>query len=266
MKRELTIDEIERQGPNDPIWVINTTGDHPRTNGQTGELTLEIPIPGAPSEKLKLPASWLPVCLTNRVPRKHLLETPLLRRHADEKLLKFITAEYAAVLSNYEGADEERAEIAERQAQITRSSSARTLEDTPVKVLMQGEKDPRAAKSFAELSEVEDGVVRNKRAPDIPDSYLSDDAPAAPSSVAHFQSGAPSTANPNFSSEFNSWVLAVSNKTDIETLNRLRLDGKRFKRAEVEQWAKSGALQNKPKTLASVQRTLSRTADKPASK
>lgn len=266
MKRELTIDEIERQGPNDPIWVINTTGDHPRTNGQTGELTLEIPIQGAPSEKVKLPASWLPFCLTNRVPRKHLLETPLLRRHADEKLIKFITPEYARVLSTYEGADEERAEIAERQSQITRASSARTLEDTPVKVLMEGEKDPRAAKTFAEHADMEEGITRNKRAPDIPDSYLSDDAPEAPTSVASFQSGSATSANLNYSSEFNSWVLAVSSKTDIETLNRLRLDGKRFKRAEVESWAKSGALKNKPKTLASVQRTLSRTAGKPVGK
>lgn len=250
MKRELTINEIEQQGPNEPIWVINTSGDHPRTK-QIGELILSVPIQGAPTEHLKLPATWLPFNLTNRIPRRHLLETPLLRRYADDKLIKFITPEYAEILSNYEGAEEERAEIAEREAQKVKASSARSLEDAPVKVLMGSEaRNANDAKTFADYAEEE---LPQKRVPSVSDDYISSKV-----TIKQTPGATASTATIEVSPEFNSWMQSVANKNDVQTLNALRTMGKQFKRAEVEFWMKSGALVNKPKTLASVQRTLSR--------
>lgn len=250
MKRELTINEIEQQGPNEPIWVINTSGDHPRTK-QIGELILSVPIPNAPTEHIKLPASWLPYCLTKRIPRRHLIETPLLRRYADDKLIKFITAEYAEILSNYEGADEERSDLANREAQKVKASSARSLEDAPVKVLMGSEaRNANDAKTFGEFAEEE---LPQKRAPEVSDAYIS-------SKVTIKQTGpaTPITAAIGVSPEFNSWMQSVANKNDVQTLNSLRTMGKQFKRKEIEFWVNSGAIASKPKTLASVQRTLAR--------
>jgi len=255
MKKELTINEVERQDPQEPIWVINTSGDHPRTK-QIGELILAVPIPNAPAEHIKLPATWLPYCLTNRVPRRHLLETPLLRRYADDKLIKFITPEYAELLNNYEGADEERAEIAEREAKITQAASARSLEDAPVKVLMDGQRNASEAKTFAELA-AED-VGRIKRAPDLSDDYIA----SRTGTIKQTTAAHPSTDAAEVSSEFNSWMIGVANKNDVQTLNSLRTNGKRFKRKEIEFWVASGALANKPKTLESVRRTLNRVKTK----
>lgn len=252
MKRELSINEVEQQGPNEPIWVINTSGDHPRTK-QIGELILSVPIPNSPTEHIKLPATWLPFNLTKRITRRYLIDTPLLRRYADDKLIKFITKEYAEILSNYEGAEEERAEIAAREAQITKASSARSLEDAPVKVLMGSEaRNANEAKTFAEFAEDD---LPQKRAPDVSDDYISSKVTIkqAPASA-----GTASTAATAVSPEFNSWMQSVANKNDVQTLNSLRTMGKQFKRKEIEFWVASGAIANKPKTLESVKRTLSR--------
>ena len=251
MKKELTINEVERQDAQEPIWVINTSGDHPRTK-QIGELILAVPIPNAPTEHIKLPATWLPYCLTNRVPRRHLIETPLLRRYADDKLIKFITKEYAELLSNYEGADEERADLAEREAQITAAGSSRTLEDAPVKVLMDGQRNANEAKSFAELAAEDAG--RQKRAPELSDAYIA----SKTGTIQQASTGQQPTAEFQVSSTFSSWMQGVANKSDVQTLNSLRTNGKHFKRKEIEFWVASGALASKPKTLESVQRTLNR--------
>ncbi len=253
MKKELTINEIERQGPEEPIWVINTSGDHPRTR-QIGELVLSVPIQGAPNENIKLPATWLPYNLTSRIPRRFLLDTPLLRRYADDKLLKFITAEYAEVLLNYEGAEEERQEIARREASINQAGSARTLEDAPVKVLMGNDaKNAKDARDFADFAE--DG--HQKRAPEVSDDYLQ----SVERGVA-----AKASSEPQISTLFNSWMQGVAGKSDLATLNSLRTHGRNFTRKEILYWVESGALRDKPQTLASVQRTLQRTLQRTKSK
>lgn len=229
MKRELTIEEVERQPDNAPMWVINKSGEHELTK-QIGELVLQIPIPDQAPEQIVLPATWLPVNLTERVPRKHLISTTILRRYYGEGLIMFITPEYAKLLNEHEGAEEEREALRMRRSMINKASSAKTLENTPGTIMMDGKGGD------VDVFVAEEGMRRG-RIPDI-------DVDTEPSVS-------------RFSAEYEMWKVDVSRLNDIQTLNSLRTRGRSFTRAELIDLVET-SLSNKPKTRDSVLRNLNR--------
>lgn len=225
MKRELTLEEVEQQPENAPLWVINTSGDHDRT-AQIGELILQVPIPDSPPEQIILHATWLPVNLTDRIPRKYLLSTTLLRRYRSEGLIRFITSEYAKVLNESSGAEEERKELDMRRSRISRASVAKTLENSPVQIRMNSDDDDTPVVSQ------DDRARRRGTVPEVADP------------------------TPVFSQQYETWKVDSTKLNDVQTLNSLRSRGRTFTRDELKDLVDSGALAGKPQTKASVLRNL----------
>lgn len=272
MKRELTLDEIEGQDAKAPIWVINSSADNARTRGITGEVVLLIPIPDANPEELVLPATWLPMNLTDRVPRRHLLATPVLRRYHAAKLIKFVTAEYARRLLSTDGADDERLQIERREASLAEAGTAKTLADTPVSALVgDAARNINPITAAAMMAQGSLGApgnnakpdARRKVAPEIPD--YDEEAPTNVQTASRLKPAAISAASmptagalkARLSEPFKTWVVGIEQKEDLQVLNGLRTNGRNFIRADLQYLIMSGSLTGKPKTLAAVQKALS---------
>lgn len=241
IKRYYTIEEIESQPSRAPIWVINTSGEHPRTK-QIAELILQVPIPDSQPEQVLLQATWLPVNLTQRIPRKFLLATPLLRRYEADRLIRFITPEYAELLNNYDGADEERKSLADRATEIENASTARAFEDGPVKYLSGTQ---RIGDIVMAGDEGTGEKPRNGRVPHIPDSAFKTQVEAA-------------NSTDDLSQEYRNWFSELEGQTDVAVLNSLRSRGRNFTRKELIHLSTSSEIESLPKTKATVLRNLSR--------
>lgn len=228
MKRTYTIEEIENQPDNAPLWVVNRSGEHEFVK-QLGEIVLQIPIPDQNPEQIILPASWLPVNLTERVQRKHLVAATNLRRYYMEGLIMFVTPQYAQLLNDHEGAKEEREELRSRRSRIHAAATAKTLDETPVKIMM-GDNMDSAVNVFSGNEPSRRGKLPVIEDPEIPE----------------------------FSEAFSTWKVDASKLNDIQTLNSLRSKGRSFSRDELQDLVDSNALSSKPKTLASVRRNLAK--------
>lgn len=268
MKRELTLDEIEGQAANAPIWVINSSADNKSTRGITGEVVLYIPIPDSQPEEVVLPATWLPFNLTDRVPRRHLLATPVLRRYAQAKLVKFITPEYANRLLKTDGADEERIQIETREASLSEAGTAKTLADTPVNALV-GEAarniNPMTAAAMMAGGRMnipgaqqEQSDTRRKVAPEIPDYDEEGDAAPVRASTHGLVTQSVGKLQAQISQPFKTWSVGIEQKSDVQVLNGLRTNGNKFTRADLEFLLASGKLTGKPKTIAAVSKALAK--------
>jgi len=122
----LTISDLENGPENEPIWALN--GSAESDAGQVGDVHVGIPkINGSKLDDLFLPQSWLPVCLTDQIPRRQLLQSTELRRAVNSNLIVLITAEYAKSLLAGEGANEEKSRLLELKRHVREATAARSI-------------------------------------------------------------------------------------------------------------------------------------------
>lgn len=101
-----TLEELEAQEKG-PVWVLNNTRD-----ALEGKVIVSIPKKnGNGADILRVPRTFLPIELTQQVPRSQLLESAEFRKTIGQKLLKLVTSEYAAVLLSTEEAKDESERI-----------------------------------------------------------------------------------------------------------------------------------------------------------
>lgn len=177
----LTISDLERGNATDPIWALN--GSASSKVRQNGDVHVGIPkANGSKVDGLHLPQTWLPCCLTDVIPRKQLLDASEFRNAVGSGLIILITEDYAKVLLETEGAEEEKDRLNEREQQI-KDATAQTANHSEIV-------------SVDELTDINNP---NRVGP----------GPTAPDPNA-------------LSAQFTMFVNNLKDKTDIEALNLIR--------------------------------------------
>lgn len=194
MKEKISISDLEQQHERAPIWAVN--GSASSEVGAPGEIHVGIPKPGGGTkvDDLYLPQSWLPVCLTDFIPRRQLLDASEFRNAVNSGLVILISEEYAKVLKSQEGADEEAARLKERSRQIKDSTAARGIQQNSAADVM----------SIDELTNVNSGATVH---------------------------GEKEEVNP-LSAGFTMFVTSLGTKSEIEALNLIRGRGQ-FTKQEI---------------------------------
>lgn len=98
----LTIDDLE-SSKNGPIYVLNITSGSNRSN-----VLFTVPKPnGAGLDTVEVPATFIPINLTEQVARRQLLISSEFRRAIARKMIELITDEEAEDRLAEDGVDEE---------------------------------------------------------------------------------------------------------------------------------------------------------------
>ena len=138
MSKYVNIAFLEKADPQDPVWALN--GSSESELAQPGEVHVGIPkINGSKVDDLHLPQSWLPVCLTDQIPRPQLLASSEFRTAVTNRLVVLITAEFAEEISEQEGAEEERERLLELRRTVREATASRTIADSGAEVISTSE-------------------------------------------------------------------------------------------------------------------------------
>lgn len=152
MKKHTSISELEQGDSRQPIWAINGSADS--EVGQPGNVHVGIPkLHGTKIDELFLPQSWLPVCLTDQIPRAQLLSASEFRNAVNNKLLILITPEFAAQVKAQEGANEEEERLKEMKRVVREATQARTISGSGAEIISTVELDqPKEVKASTDLA------------------------------------------------------------------------------------------------------------------
>ena len=154
MKKYLSISELEAGNQLEPIWAINNSANS--EVGQPGDVHCGIPkINGTKLDALYIPQSWLPVCLTDQIPRGQLLASSEFRNLVNSELVTLVTAEYASQIASQDGASEEKERLAEMKRAVRVATQARTISGSGAEIISTQEldKEDEAAKGPKELDQ-----------------------------------------------------------------------------------------------------------------
>ncbi len=159
MKKYLSITEIEAQDLKTPIWALN--GSAHSEVGQAGDVHVGIPKinGGTKIDALYLPQSWLPVCLTDQIPRAQLIASSEFRNAVNTKLLMPITQEYANQINSQEGAEEERTRLTQRRREVREATAARSITQSGAEIVNTTEISERGEEQEAKSSEIDPGFI-----------------------------------------------------------------------------------------------------------
>jgi len=159
----VTISQLEQGNLTDPIWAVNNSVASKAR--QQGEVHIGIPkTNGTKLDDLFLPMTWLPICLTDQIPRKQLLDSSEFRDAVNSKVLQLITEEHAKLLLSQDGADEEAERLDERKRQIEEATAARTIQDSGAEIVSMQELADRA-KGGASIESNDRSVREEKESP-----------------------------------------------------------------------------------------------------
>lgn len=153
MAKVITITDLERGNPKDPIWVLNTSAASEAE--QSGEIHIGIPKQnGSKIDPLFIPQTWLPQELTLQIPRNQLLESSEFRQAINKQLLTLIDEASAQEILSQEGAEEEQSRLRELRRHIRAAGAAKTLttSSTEITMLTGTEKETVANPGAAEAA------------------------------------------------------------------------------------------------------------------
>lgn len=120
--KTLSINDIVEQEKG-PIWVVNSTNEiYP--SGADVYVTL---INKGQSSVCQVPRTWLPIELTNRYPRKIVVESPYFIEALSKGLLKSISAETAEKLLKQPGVAAERKRLEDFDEAVRAATQARGI-------------------------------------------------------------------------------------------------------------------------------------------
>lgn len=101
-RKYTTLEDLE-QHDKGPVWVLNNTRD-----SLEGKVVISVPKRnGNGYDIIRVPRSFAPFDLTQQAPRAQLIDSADFRKALNTRLIRLVTAEYAAVLLNTEEAKEE---------------------------------------------------------------------------------------------------------------------------------------------------------------
>ena len=106
-----------------PIWVRNTSSE---VASPGGDIFISVSIAGT-ARVVTIASTWVPINITNQVPRKALSESPYFMEALTKGLIKAISEVDAAKILGRDGAVEEVERLAERARSIKEAVSVKTL-------------------------------------------------------------------------------------------------------------------------------------------
>lgn len=128
MKRYISIAETELQDATTPIWAVNSAAE--TAVGSAGEIHIGIPkLSGSRIDNLSIPQTWLPIRLTDQIPRAQLLGATEFRTPVNSGLITLVTPEYAESILAQDGAEEERQRLTEYKRAVNDALRAQRLTD-----------------------------------------------------------------------------------------------------------------------------------------
>jgi hypothetical protein len=131
---EISIASLEQGSDKDPIWVLNASANSAAR--QAGEVHIGIPKKnGTKVDDLYLPMTWLPIRITDQIPRAQLMESSEFRNAVNNGLMQLISSDKAMAILAEDGAQEERERLSERARQIRDATAARTIKDSGAEVV-----------------------------------------------------------------------------------------------------------------------------------
>ncbi len=129
----VSISTLEQGDPRAPIWALNGAADS--DIGQPGEVHVGIPkINGTKVDDLYLPQTWLPINLTDQIPRAQLLAASEFRNSVTNKLIVLITNQYAEAIMAQDGATEERARLDQMRRAVRDALGARSIQQSGAEI------------------------------------------------------------------------------------------------------------------------------------
>jgi hypothetical protein len=138
MKKETSISEIEQADLREPIWALN--GSAQSEVNQAGAVYIAIPkLNGNGADNLVLPQTWLPICITEAIPKAQLLACTELRTAVNNRLLVLITKEYAQELLQQKGVEEERQRLIDLKRHIREATAARSITESGADITLVGD-------------------------------------------------------------------------------------------------------------------------------
>lgn len=231
---ELELEDLDRQSPNDPIWVLNTTGDS--SVGQQGDITIAISrLNGSGKDLLRIPKTWLPIAVTRGLTRRQLMESSEFRAAVYKKHITPIKEEYAKKLRNQEGAREEEERLEDRKRQVSQATAARGIthnKNVSLTVGSEDEEDTQDNSSRTNINDIDEGGDQDTR--------------------TKIEAGVEKTAE-GLSPSFKMWADKTARMPDIQASNELRSRAK-FSRKELVYL--QGITTNLPKVQAKIAKAL----------
>lgn len=101
--KTISLNDLMQQEPFEPVYVLNTT-----KGGDRGEVFFTVPNSnGTKEDQVRIPNTYIPVCLTDQVTRKQLLDSSSFRRAVSLGAISLISADDAeAELESSQNANE----------------------------------------------------------------------------------------------------------------------------------------------------------------
>lgn len=218
------------------VWVINKTNLNRRIK-TLGELHLTVFLENGQKEPLKISPTWLPENIANQVPIKYLRDSIDLRKAYNNGLIGFVSPEYAEVLLNQNGSEEERERLDEMERQIDEAATAKTLSQTPVKIHM--------ADRTPGYEEDEDDQVQERKSKSVIKTKNMGDHVERPE-----ENG--------LDDDFRAWLRSTENLDEVAMLGALRMRGQ-FSRKELIHMAGRAHIRRMPRIIASIKAKANRT-------
>lgn len=106
-----------------PIWVRNTASE---IVSPGGDIYISVSISGT-ARVVTVPSTWVPINITNQVPRKALTESPYFMEALTKGLVRAISETEAAKILARDGAQEEIERLAERARSVKEAVTVKTL-------------------------------------------------------------------------------------------------------------------------------------------
>lgn len=141
MSKYLTISDLEQQEGNHPIWSLN--GSSQSEIGQAGDVHVGIPkINGSGKlDSLYLPQTFLPLNITEQIPRAQLMASSEFRTAVNSRLLILITPEYAEELLQSDGVEDEKERLLQLRRQVREATAARSITQSGADIVNTAEID-----------------------------------------------------------------------------------------------------------------------------
>jgi hypothetical protein len=221
-----------------PIWIINSAASS--RFQLTGNIVVNIPQPnGIKSDALLVHQTWLPVDISQRFPRKRILEATEFRAAVVNGLITVVSETDAERLLRQDGAVEETQRLRDHEAHVRAAGAARTIADSNVEITRT------------------DGVTDEEENP--VEIFGMDDEPE---NLAKAAKKGIETNEDGLLPSFLMFVEKIQSENDLAALNAIRARAK-FSRREIKYMAKK--LTDKPKTLKQLQERIKKYgADKSA--
>lgn len=120
------IQSVLQGNSRDPIYIINTADEV----SAEGEVCCAIPNPNNQSpDILRIDQTWIPIDLTDKIPRKQLIESTAFRQLINSGLVKLVDSGWAQAVLSDPQAKSELQRLRNQQNMIRNALKSKTLQD-----------------------------------------------------------------------------------------------------------------------------------------